>query len=494
MATPSTAQPTRWAQQSDWDLHRETITNLYGRQGMTLKEVKRCMESEHHFYATNKQYKWRLSKWGIYKNFNLDRVSKMVRQGASSSGKPGAPAQIFRAGLEKRLHSYLNQLPEEKYRLLASIGDPSASQVAAALADFQVPGSILTSIRSPDDLRVIERCKYAMRHYVIGARDSKMWVLDPSRTIMPNELQSSIWEPGVLASTLLLEGKTQEAFRVLHNLFNDCRRHLVQQQPLLFIYVYLVALLYSERHPELATSFTSYLRDLTKILYPTQHPLRTLTDSMQHLGPAHILDFSRVMLEGYIEALQHEFGAYSLAMAYVVQFTTTKLAVVKKMEWTVAEETLRQYLNKLEEESSAKTAGPAVLGMKRALAWILFHQARYSEARELYTEVAVAAEQADEHSVRLLRSIALINLSEIALIEGNHEEILLALSRQIRCIRDTFGPNDTKMVSSLLTLETYLRKTGDVETADRIQRDFEAVMDQISGNLEDLNISVKRGI
>lgn len=41
----------QWAKSTDWELHREKITQLYRDQGMHLNEVIAVMARDHSFYA-----------------------------------------------------------------------------------------------------------------------------------------------------------------------------------------------------------------------------------------------------------------------------------------------------------------------------------------------------------------------------------------------------------------------------------------------------------
>lgn len=41
----------RWAKPSEWEAHRERITELYREQGLHLDEVMTTMAEEHEFHA-----------------------------------------------------------------------------------------------------------------------------------------------------------------------------------------------------------------------------------------------------------------------------------------------------------------------------------------------------------------------------------------------------------------------------------------------------------
>lgn len=68
-----------FAQINDWEMHRDRITELYRDQGLHLKQVQKIMAEEHQFFASQRMYKTRISKWAIDKNLKAADVATLLR-------------------------------------------------------------------------------------------------------------------------------------------------------------------------------------------------------------------------------------------------------------------------------------------------------------------------------------------------------------------------------------------------------------------------------
>ncbi|EAW15197.1 Clr5 domain-containing protein [Aspergillus clavatus NRRL 1] len=80
----------------DWNEYRTVIENLYRDNQLKLRDVKRIMERDYNFVASEKQYKDRLAAWHIRKNIKAKEVHVMIRkqQKRAARGKQTA----FRVG------------------------------------------------------------------------------------------------------------------------------------------------------------------------------------------------------------------------------------------------------------------------------------------------------------------------------------------------------------------------------------------------------------
>ncbi|CAL5867833.1 uncharacterized protein PFLUO_LOCUS2054 [Penicillium psychrofluorescens] len=64
----------------DWQNYRETIEQLYRNDQLKLRDVKRIMERDYNFYASEKQYKDRFAEWNLRKNLKQKEVHVMLRK------------------------------------------------------------------------------------------------------------------------------------------------------------------------------------------------------------------------------------------------------------------------------------------------------------------------------------------------------------------------------------------------------------------------------
>lgn len=80
----------------DWQRYRPVIEQLYRHDQLKLKDVKRYMERNHNFLASEKQYKDRLAAWRVRKNVKAKEVHTMLRKQHKRAAQGKATA--FRVG------------------------------------------------------------------------------------------------------------------------------------------------------------------------------------------------------------------------------------------------------------------------------------------------------------------------------------------------------------------------------------------------------------
>ncbi|GIJ90671.1 hypothetical protein Asppvi_009632 [Aspergillus pseudoviridinutans] len=80
----------------DWNEYRTVIERLYRDNQLKLRDVKRIMEHDYNFVASEKQFKDRLAAWHVRKNIKAKEVHVMIRkqQKRAARGKQTA----FRVG------------------------------------------------------------------------------------------------------------------------------------------------------------------------------------------------------------------------------------------------------------------------------------------------------------------------------------------------------------------------------------------------------------
>ncbi|GAB1203537.1 hypothetical protein APSETT445_002173 [Aspergillus pseudonomiae] len=79
--SPSTSSSIfRPRRSEDWHEYRPIIEQLYRDNQLKLRDVKRIMERDYKFHASEKQYKDRLAAWHIRKNIKAKEVHVMIRK------------------------------------------------------------------------------------------------------------------------------------------------------------------------------------------------------------------------------------------------------------------------------------------------------------------------------------------------------------------------------------------------------------------------------
>ncbi|KAJ5630430.1 uncharacterized protein N7484_010530 [Penicillium longicatenatum] len=98
--SPPAGQPNalfRPRRSDDWLEYRETIEQLYRSDQLKLRDVKRIMEREYKFVASEKQYKDRLAAWNVRKNIKAAEVQVMIRKKQKRAAR-GKQTAFRRAG------------------------------------------------------------------------------------------------------------------------------------------------------------------------------------------------------------------------------------------------------------------------------------------------------------------------------------------------------------------------------------------------------------
>ncbi|KAF9894367.1 hypothetical protein FE257_007870 [Aspergillus nanangensis] len=158
-ASPSSSSSAifRPRRSDDWQQYRDTIEKLYRDDQLKLRDVKRIMERDYNFVASEKQYKDRLAAWNIRKNIKAKEVHVMIRkqQKRAARGKQTA----FRVGGQevdsKRIARFVrrygvnwdNNPPEE-----ARPTSPEPSRLSLIPRHRQSTNSVLGVAETPSDM------------------------------------------------------------------------------------------------------------------------------------------------------------------------------------------------------------------------------------------------------------------------------------------------------------------------------------------------------
>ncbi|KAL4883735.1 Clr5 domain-containing protein [Aspergillus karnatakaensis] len=101
-SSPAASHVFRPRRSEDWNRYRPVIEQLYRDDQLKLRDVKRIMEREHKFVASEKQYKDRLAAWNIRKNIKAKEISIMVRKQRKRAAK--GKQTVFRVAGQKVDH------------------------------------------------------------------------------------------------------------------------------------------------------------------------------------------------------------------------------------------------------------------------------------------------------------------------------------------------------------------------------------------------------
>ncbi|KAI0124948.1 Clr5 domain-containing protein [Xylariales sp. AK1849] len=484
----------RWASLEAWEVHRETITELYGAQNLKLQDVMKIMEAQHQFFATARMYKARFNKWGLQKTLRFQDVGELLRQNThrATGGKPSIHLIRGKKVDDKRLKKYLRSLSAEKHRELSKIAagtlehtkPPPSFVVSCRTPSPGPPVSYLFHIPSPEHLRIPEETIYAMRQYVGGALSIGLWALDPADVVRAGPL-FTFWNYARTGKRLLQAGQTKQAFRVLQNCFHEYKALLAAQSPILFIYTYVVSLIFADDYPELYVSFIKYTTAMARIVHQDSHPLHALLGNLQRMGPSGAKQNVESLTQSYMDICQRT--PSSIAMIDVEGFVSMNLAELGLQGYDAAEATLRDMLVRLEPYRGSDIVEAICLDCKDDMSTTCMRQGKNVEARQILME---SLESPVLPRYPLLHASVYRNLFALARDSGTHEETLIAGQKVLKFCKDAWGLGDNRTITVLTDVKFYLRSVGDNDTADLIDQNFDAGMDELSKDIGEIDLNL----
>ncbi|KAM0813192.1 putative Clr5 domain-containing protein [Seiridium cardinale] len=492
MASPNP----RWASPEDWQRHRAVITELYEAQNMTLADVMKVMEEKHSFFATARMYKTRFNKWGLQKTLRFQQVGELLRQNTDRAAAGKESVRLIRGKPvdDKRLRKYLRSLPPDRHSQLAELvhgqtATPGTAQSPASAVSCRTPSpgpslSHLFPLRPPDQLRIPEETITSMRTYVRGSLDSGLWTLDPNNIVRAGPL-FNFWNLGQTAKRLLGAGQTKQAFQVLQNCFHEYKALLLAQSPSLYLYTYIVALTFADGYPDLYTAFLRYITNLSSIVFSESHPLCAMFGNMLRMDPTAARESVIALTQAYIHLCQ--ITPESIAMLDVEGFISIHFAEIGLHGRDVAETTLRRMMEKLEPHRHIDIMEAIWVDARDDLSAMLIKQDKYQEAALILRE-SLKSRVLPKYP--LLQASANRNLFKIARDRGTQEEAVRAGHSMVKFASDLWGMSDNKTITLLTDFMVYLRKVEMDELADRIDKDFDAAMDELSKDIGVFDLGV----
>ncbi|KAI1495775.1 Clr5 domain-containing protein [Biscogniauxia marginata] len=329
---------TGWAMPADWTNYRGTITTLYLEQNRPLKEVKRIMEEDYYFFATEKVYKTHLNKWGVQKNFRRRQVGELLAE-KSRRATLGKSTRSFIHGRqvdEDRLNTYLKRIPPGRRKLIEAMASTSSRQGAHG-GQFLVcwtPSprppqirSIPPRLEAPDDLKAAEDSFHFIRVYIAGCNDSGLWETAGGQKITPMEIEDD-WMQMLNGATILLEGGfTNHGFRLLSHWFGQYKELLRLGHPLLIIDTCWVVRYLVEHRKDLLGAFTDYVSEVSQTTLGSNHPLSSFFSIVKKAGLTEATPCLATFVQCYLKTAQiiDRFEAGSVMTIYSDKLTKAAL-------------------------------------------------------------------------------------------------------------------------------------------------------------------------
>ncbi|OIW32788.1 hypothetical protein CONLIGDRAFT_713038 [Coniochaeta ligniaria NRRL 30616] len=288
----------KYAREEDWETHRERITQLYYRAGMSLRLVKQIMQDEHSFLANERMYKTRIKKWNLKKYVKAGEIAAKVRlkrdAGAGIQKEETVLALRDRKVEWSDVENHLKRNPNRVVKLgtggILEIGHVGGILVRTQSPD---PATAARSVSSPlegaDDVRVADEITRLTRDYCLSAVENSIWV--PSGmghyqstrggALAYQRLQR--WGESIgLALHLIIRSEMRSGFRLLNSCLDRLHSVFRDEDPSLLVHLVQVFVRFgSEAVPtSLRAMLNSYFRELAQTALGPKHPLTLLWDRL----------------------------------------------------------------------------------------------------------------------------------------------------------------------------------------------------------------------
>ncbi|KAI1213909.1 uncharacterized protein F4807DRAFT_204933 [Annulohypoxylon truncatum] len=499
-ATTPSSTPQRFngpARDGDWTNYRDTITSLYLDQNKSLKEVMRIMREEYYFYATEKMYKIRFNKWGLHKKLRAHQVAELLVQRGKRAAV-GKPSVSFVGGRKidaDRLNTYLRRVsPARRKELIAILSGRAemASTQKRSIEDIicRTPSPepepememVPRRLEAPDSLRLPEECMQIVQTYVGGAFDGALWQRTPDKELVFPPRGKTWLDPVSSARQLFINGFTEQGFRMIRITFDGYRDVMLRQDPSLLVETCLALGALRQSGPGLAESLINYSYNMSRIVFGPRHPLHLLFARLKSASPSEIAQFSGLILETFLKAVQVDSRLKPTYLATVYRAMLNS----EFLEPAAAQRYMQDLLAGLREDTSLSSSAAdaaAQESRKRDIDLLDHHLTWLFNVHNKPTEAKVAADTLAANrgrDPRLARFSCYNMLRTLPTsYEVSDEEAVSILYRSLAISEAEFGHNDNATVTVLATLQKYLRRMGRVEEAAKVRKDFETRWDEV---------------
>ncbi|RDW66950.1 hypothetical protein BP5796_09699 [Coleophoma crateriformis] len=493
----------------DWQAYRSTFTQLYSVEEMTLREVKKHMEERFEFYASERMFKARISKWNLNKNYKASERQK-IAQLAMSHKKIGCPSpKIFFHGRPVKmdriwrhcgkLHSPESseseqesllafqdtELKETRCTCFFGYHDQRCDRYSAEVQPFII-----------DERRIFKACIWHTQHPLLTTTESQFSEViltqvnqyytsyskarltgnsfdfdelsvntkDSQPPINPGAFRNKISK----AIRMINSNQARAGWRLLHEASEVTRTMLEARNPHTLSCLMSLAseLTIFTGGYDLFGPVWSYISEMASTVLGTNHPVAVSCRAVAFVKAKSLLE--EVIMRSTSDILEQNFGSNNFE---VLESKIAYASVVSRIGHIGEVERLQRLL--LQDVMRFKNDFH-IVGTLVSLGITLRRQGDYSGAKKALRDAVSHGKetsgsrypnQADLDAIKFLA-----RMSE----PGEYSEIesLLKESLEICLERDTWGPNDWHTCDLLGELNTFLERGGRFEEARNLRSKY----------------------
>jgi tetratricopeptide (TPR) repeat protein len=413
-------------------------------------------------------YKSRFKAWGLTKHLKTQEVEQICNE--ALHGKPlKLPLIRGRPIGSKKFKRYLDQVN------MAAAGQAPPPLFHRAASPF--PGRL----QAPDSLQFSEECMHAASSIARRGIETKSFNFVGLDYEWQEDLAMTFWHNLNFASDQISEkNNLPEAFRLLHNCYDDFALVLDKQDPSMVWTALLSVLVLATVGYDLAASFVRYVAGLSAIKLGRHAPLTCLFNKIQAMGIAETRQAAFSIVTAHHNALQsdnrvgeefrrvaHLHAIRSLNRRGALSFTSTVAAYKKTLkDFAACQDTknsvdwyywaLLLYSNLLCDNGKFAEAMDGLEPISKHL--------RGDSGEFDYDALEDPLTMMSYYSLkgRVLEALGQIDEATPYFV-GNYE-LTTKVSQH----------NVLRLTAAVSALEAHYRRKNDIEAADKFRADFEA--------------------
>ncbi|KAK3361343.1 hypothetical protein B0T24DRAFT_539550 [Lasiosphaeria ovina] len=289
-----------YASQTDWDMHRATITRLYLHEDRTLRGVMDYMAQRHRFYATMKMYRTRIKKWELDKNNKMAEVVEMVRIKKKRDAINKASRFTIRGrrvdwddverylarnpGLHAKFQDGELEVGNADHGIVCRTPSPDPVRALA------VPGNL----DGARDVRVHEEILQLFTTYTAGSYDQGTWKLWPAhnRFFGPGGAKAhsrlNNWASSFRTVTDWT-GSEADSVRLINSHMEEVQQIIKDEDSTLFPCLIRACFYLSSRRPLVGAQVSNFVASMFAVVLGRHHPMTRIWSRIKTLPIANYL-------------------------------------------------------------------------------------------------------------------------------------------------------------------------------------------------------------
>ncbi len=420
-------------------------------------------------------YKRRFNTWGIGKNVKRKNTSQTHYQ---HDKQTEAGAQVAARWIQSQ-YATGAALPSESVDRIQALERRSAKHITPVLP-YRTPSPTpsLSSIYipdSPDDLLTLERWMLLIRNYIPAAFDTGLWQPLPGGTLAMGD-QPIAWYNRIRSCSLaLIKGDSRQAFRTLGTCLDEYKDLVASQDPLLILFSVHSLLPIVKHNPDIAMSLLKYVRDIARVVHPKSHPIRLIMEHLYRIGLGGVTENASQLLKPYFKLLGQHLGPHIESVPECFALISRANATYEPGELATAGVSFEKVIDQLARYGEAFRF--EVLGLRLARACNLLRRDLLDEAYDIVEQVLTGPDTPSYPNI----VVSCYQLKfDIAFLREDDRGTLAAARAWVEQSMEKFGPGSYVTIDALGSLESYLRKAGDTQAANRTARRLAAATNELN--------------